>query len=320
MRIKSFFMNRLFWSSFVIAIFSLAITTSVLAMGGKFCSKTTNNAFIACGFEVKDDFWIARGNCNNLSDAEERRECTEETWEERIEGMELCMDQREARQDVCDALGEDPYDPEIDPLDFVDDPLEIGGPVEPNEYFPLIPGTIWEYEGGDETITVTVTDETKEILGVNCIVVNDVVEEDGEVIEDTNDWYAQDLDGNVWYFGEIAMNYEDGELVDIEGSWTAGVDGAKPGIIMKADPEVGDVYRQEFFLGDAEDMGEVLMLDGTETVPAASCTGDCLVTKDYTPIEPDVEEHKYYAPDIGPILEVDMETGERVELVDFTTP
>ena len=117
-------------------------------------------------------------------------------------------------------------------------------------------------------------------------------------------------------FGEIAKNYEDGELVDLEGSWEAGVDGAKAGIIMKADPQVGDVYRQEFFLGDAEDMGEVLSLSGDETVPAADCDNECLVTKDYTPIEPDVEENKYYAPGVGPILEVDVETGERVELVN----
>jgi hypothetical protein len=145
------------------------------------------------------------------------------------------------------------------------------------------------------------------------------VDEDGEVIEDTFDWYAQDKDGNVWYFGEIALNFEDGQLVDIEGSWTAGVDGAKAGIIMKARPAVGDVYRQEFFLGDAEDMGEVLSVKASASVPApgASCDGDCLLTRDWTPLEPDAEEEKSYAPGIGPILEVNPETKERVELVEF---
>ena len=190
----------------------------------------------------------------------------------------------------------------------------------PNRWFPLVPGTTWTYEGGDETITVTVTEDTKEILGVTCAVVRDVVEEDGEVIEDTNDWYAQDKAGNVWYFGEIARNFEDGELHDLDGSWTAGEESAKIGILVPANPTVGEVYRQEFALAEAEDMGEVLSLDGTESVPAAECSGDCLVTRDYTPIEPDAEENKYYAPGIGLILEVDTETGERVELVEMSAP
>ncbi len=146
--------------------------------------------------------------------------------------------------------------------------------------------------------------------------VNDVVEEDGEVVEDTLDWYGIDKRYNIWYFGEIALNFEDGELADIEGSWTSGVDGAKPGIIMKADPQVGDVYRQEFLLGDAEDMGEVLSLTESARVPYGAFD-NCLMTKDYTPIEPGVFEHKYYAPGIGPVLEVNPETGERVELVEI---
>jgi hypothetical protein len=148
-----------------------------------------------------------------------------------------------------------------------------------------------------------------------------VAEEDGEVMEDTDDWFAQDTDGNVWYFGEISKEYEDGELVGIEGSWKAGEDGAKPGILMKAVPQVGEVYRQEFLLGEAEDMGEVLSLTGSAVVPAASCSEDCAVIKDFTPLEPDADEDKYYAPGIGLILEVDNEDGgERVELVELIDP
>lgn len=310
--------NRLCLSFLIITILSLAIVPCTIAKENA-CKQTTQAAFKACKFEVKDALWIAKGNCTNLADPSDRKECGAEANETQAEGMEECNDQKDARSEVCEALGEAPYDPEINPLNFVN-PLEIGGRFIPNQYFPLIPGTIWKYAGGNETITVTVTAETKVILGVTCIVVNDVVKQDGEVIEETNDWYAQDTDGNVWYFGEIARNYEDGELVDIEGSWKAGVDGAKPGIIMKASPQVGDVYRQEFYLGDAEDMGEILSLTGTETVPAASCSGDCLVTKDYTPIEPDVVENKYYAPNIGLMLEVNPETLERVELVEIMTP
>ncbi len=282
------------------------------------CTRTSQAAFRACLYEIRDDYWIAVGNCTNLSDRGARWECKNEAIMAWRESGEECSDQYEGRQKVCDALGEAPYDPQIDPADFVN-PDEIGDSVEPNPYFPLTAGLVWIYEGGDETITVTSTSETKDILGVKCRVVQDVVEEDGEVIEDTLDWYAQDKDGNVWYFGEIALNFEDGELVDIEGSWTAGVDGAKAGIIMKAHPAVGDVYRQEFFLGDAEDMGEVLSVKASASVPApgASCDGDCVLTRDWTPLEPDVEEEKSYARGIGPILEVNPETNERLELVAF---
>ena len=279
------------------------------------CSETADAAYKACQNEVNDDYWIAIGNCLNISDPEEREECLEEAEAERRDARALCREQLEARLDLCEDLGEGRYDPEIDPDDFVD-PAEIGDSVDPNPYFPLVPGTTLVYQGGSETVTFTVTDDTKEILGVTTAVIHDVVEDNGEVIEDTNDWFAQDEDGNVWYFGEIAQDFEDGELVSIDGSWTAGVDFAKPGIIMKADPEVGDVYRQEFSLGNAEDAAEVLSLTGSATVPAASCT-DCLITEDFTPIEPDAAEHKYYKPGVGLILELNPETGDRLELVQI---
>jgi hypothetical protein len=278
------------------------------------CSRTARAVVRACRHEAREDAWIEYGNCLNLIDDEEREECMEEIEEAYAEDLALCEEQYDARTDVCGLLGEGPYDPEIASEDFLT-PEEAA--ADPNLYFPLVPGTRWVYVAGDETIEVTVTDETVEILDVTCFVVNDVVSENGEVIEDTDDWYAQDEDGNVWYMGEIARNFEDGLLVDIEGSWKAGEDGGKAGVIMKASPEVGDVYRQELLLGDAEDMGEVLSITGTETVPAASCDNDCVVTRDFTPIEPGVEENKYYALGIGPILELDLEGGERVELVEF---
>lgn len=281
----------------------------------RFCTLTAEAARFACFNDVEDDRWTANGNCLNTSDAQ----CFSDVVAEALEGNALCEEQFQARLEVCDALGEGAYDPAVDPAKFVD-PEEIGDSVEPNPWLPLVPGTTWTYEGGNETNTVTVTEDTKEILGVTCAVVRDVVEQDGEVIEDTSDWYAQDQAGNVWYFGEIARNYEDGELHDLDGSWTAGVDGAKIGILMHADPMEGDVYRQEFALGEAEDMGEVLSLTGTASVPAADCSGDCLVTRDFTPVEPDADENKYYAPGIGLILEVDVATGARVELVEMSAP
>jgi hypothetical protein len=150
--------------------------------------------------------------------------------------------------------------------------------------------------------------------------------EEGVVVEVTDDWYAQDIDGNVWYCGEISENYEafDGdlttgpELVDIDGSWKAGRDGAEPGILLPFAPEPGQVIRQEFAQGDAEDVIEVLAIDATEMAPGGVCDGSCLLTRDFTPLEPDAEENKYYVPGLGLIVEVDVESGDRVELVEFT--
>ena len=302
--------------------------------GGRYCTATAKAAHTACIREKQDDYNIAVGNCINVSDDEERSNCYQEAKSEYKEAKEECKDQYEARRDVCEDLGQGRYDPELDSANFVDNPLEIGDAVAANPYFPLIPGTTWTYENtvAGETDTVEVFNETKEFEYpadsgqiFNCIVVNDVVTdtESGEVIEDTDDWYAQDLEGNVWYFGELAQNFEDGELVDIEGSWKAGVDGAKPGILMWAYDGFGsdppqEVYRQEFSLGDAEDIGEFVEWVDSITVKGKEYT-NVLKTKDYSPIEPDVFEYKYYAPGVGLILEEayedDLPTDETVELV-----
>jgi hypothetical protein len=309
------------WSLLIIAFYFLPGASWAV----KHCSKTAVYALSACKHEVKDDFWTSLGNCQNIADSIQRGECKQEAKSARTEGREECKEQYDARRDLCEALGEAPYAPEFEPANFVD-PLQIGAAVTPNPYFPLEQGRSWTYAGGDEVITVTVTDKTKLIGGVTCLVVNDRVEEDGDVIEDTDDWYAQDIDGNVWYCGEIARDFEttdgddDPELVSIDGSWKAFRNSAKPGILMKAAPQVGEVYRQEFALGDAEDAAEVLSTTSSDTVPAAACANNCVVTKDFTPIEPDAFEHKYYAPGVGLILEVNPETGERVELTTVTSP
>jgi hypothetical protein len=207
------------------------------------------------------------------------------------------------------------YNPIINPADFV---AEIDNP-----YFPLKPGTTFIYQGetedGTERNEVAVTDKTKNILGVTCTVVWDKVWLEGELIEATYDWYAQDKGGNVWYFGEDSKEYENGKVVSAKGSWEAGVDSAKPGIIMKANPQIGNSYRQEYYKGEAEDMAEVLSLNESVSVPYGSFE-NCLKTKDWTPLEPDVVEHKYYAPGVGVVLEVMVEGGnEQVELIDIIT-
>ena len=300
--------------------------TAAYHQGTGACSDTARAAFLASKFEAKDDYWIAVGNCRNYSDPETQQECLESAKEDYQEARELSREQLTARLDICDELGEAPYDPVIDPDNFVDfeKVLAKEETFEPNPYFPLVPGTTRIYiavngEGEKtERIKVEVLKETKEILGVNCIVVRDRVwefDEEGEktLIEDTFDWYAQDVDGNIWYFGEIAKNYEDGELTDLEGSWTAGKDSAKAGYLMLNVPVEGTLYRQEFALGEAEDMGQVVGFLDSLTVRGVTYE-NVLVTQDFTPIEPDVLEYKYYAPEVGLVLEENYATGERVEL------
>lgn len=187
-----------------------------------------------------------------------------------------------------------------------------------NQYFPLVPGTTFVYEtpDGSERVEVRVTDETKTVMGVTCMVVMSWEYEDGELTEETADWYAQDVDGNVWYFGEDSKEYEDGEVVSTAGSWQAGLDGAQPGIIVQGAPAVGESYRQEYYAGVAEDMGEVLSLEESVSVPYGSFDR-VLKTREWTPLEPGDEEHDYYAPGVGLILEA--EGGDRLELVSLSS-
>jgi hypothetical protein len=293
---------------------------------GDACEATARAARMACRFDALGEYWIGMGVCTNLSDGGDRDECKTGAAESLAEERETCGEQYDARLEVCDLLGEDRYDPEFDPANFVH-PDDIGGSVAPNPYFPIVAGNEWVYESGDETVTVTVTHKTKSIAGVTCRVVLDVVEVDGFPVEVTDDWFAQDLEGNVWYCGESVRDFEvfdgdepvEAELVSIDGSFKVGREGAKPGIIMLAHPMVGDAYREEAALGEAEDVAEILSINATESTPAASCDGDCVVTRNFQALDPGVEEFKYYAPGVGFILELGAE-GERVELVSFTTP
>lgn len=210
------------------------------------------------------------------------------------------------------------YDVTIEPARF--------SSVVTNAYAPKIPGSTWIYEATDdegeiEIITVTVLDETRTIMGVEAIVVHDAVTtEDGQLVEDTYDWFAQDDEGAVWYFGEDTTSYVDG-VADTAGAWEAGVGGALPGVVMPATPVVSDVgYRQEFLAGEAEDMGQVIGFDQSVTVPAGSFD-TLVVTRDWTPLEPDAVEEKYYAPGVGFVYErkiTDTGAPEEVVLVSFT--
>ncbi len=185
-----------------------------------------------------------------------------------------------------------------------------------NPFFPLQPGTVSRFEAqkadGLEVILFEVLTGTRVVAGVTATVVRDRVFVDSVLVEDTFDWFAQDRAGNVWYLGEETQEYEDGVVVSTSGSWEAGVDGARAGIIMPAQPTVGQAYYQEFYEGEAEDRARVLSTNEAVTVPYGSFTG-CVMTEDTTPLQPFVLEYKYYCPGVGTTLEVDGD--ERVELV-----
>jgi hypothetical protein len=207
--------------------------------------------------------------------------------------------------------GSQPVD--LDPADFTTD-------ID-NPYWPMAPGTRWTYQEVDEEgkvleVVVIVTTETKEIAnGVTARVVRDTVTEDGQLIEDTFDWYAQDKDGNIWYLGEDTAEFENGELTTKEGSFEAGVDGAEAGIALPADPKPGVKYRQEYYEGQAEDNGEVLSVKETVEVPHGLFK-KALLTKDTNALEPDVNEYKLYAKGVGPALAIHVSGGSgREELI-----
>jgi hypothetical protein len=200
------------------------------------------------------------------------------------------------------------------------DPANFSADIT-NPYWPMKPGTRWTYrsvdeEGAVEEIVIVATTATRKLAnGITARVVRDTARTDGELVEDTLDWYAQDTEGHVWYMGEETAEYENGKIVSREGSWEAGVDGAQPGILLPAQPRVGQKYRQEYKKGEAEDNGEVLATTHLVQVKTGRHK-DALVTMDTSSIEPTVVEYKFYAPQIGPVLALDISGGaSREELV-----
>ena len=204
------------------------------------------------------------------------------------------------------------YEPRIESADFT-------SRID-NKYFPLKPGTTFvykgEFHGTAERDVMAVTDDTKRVMGVECLVASDRVTEGGELVEQTYDWYAQDKEGNVWYFGEDVTEYKNGKVTGHEGSWESGVDGARPGIAMKADPRVGQTYRQEYSKGVAEDKARVVSLNGSVEVPYGKYDR-VLVTEEFTPLEPGVVERQYYVAGVGDIVEATVKgQPERIELAN----
>lgn len=299
---------------------------------GRPCTRTAELQYVACGYEALDDLLVAQAICTNVDDRRERGDCFADARTSRREGHRLCQSQRRARVDLCRELGEDRYAPDFDAALFESDPVQ---PRRPNPYFPLGIGNQWVLEGGGEVIRIQVLDKTKLIDGVRCLVVNDRVEIDGRLVEDTDDWVALRLDGTAEYCGESVRDFtftegdvpEEPELFDIAGSFKAGQDGSKSGTFLPGAPVVGAVYRQEWSPGNAEDAavirsttyrpGRSAELDAfvpRELAQALCGAGDCLVVDEFSPLDPSALGRKFYARGLGFFLEVKPETGEVVQL------
>lgn len=304
---------------------------------GSPCERSTKNMNRACMADARDNLQQTYASCRHISNSGERNECRTAAMQEHYEEKTFCAEQRDARNAACAALGEHRYDPDTlldTSLTFID-PDDVPTVYAPNPYVSVVAGHTFVLgsNDGEEMVVVHVTDESREILGAKCRVVLDLVFEvsdDGgeieyEIVESTDDWFAQTSNGDVVYCGEIARNFEDGILRDLDGSFEAGIDFAKAGFLTKAMPTVGDVHRQEFALGEAEDIVKYVSIAASPTAEEGGenasfpCANQCLKTFDFAPLEPEATEYKYYLPGVGFVLAVGMEdgelTGEREELI-----
>jgi hypothetical protein len=281
---------------------------------GNACSASARGALRSCQAGAQSDYLLALAKCTNESDAAGRSACRKQAQADLKDALDMCSAQLSTRQQICQFLGGKGWDPEINPANFS---TNIDNP-----YMPLKPGTTYVYQAhtADGLITnfVAVTQKTKEILGVTCVEVRDTVFLHGQKTEDTLDWYAQDREGNVWYFGEDSEDVTNGRVSSLEGSWTAGVDGAEPGIIMESHPKVGDAYRQELLLNEAEDFARVLSLNQSVKVPFGSFD-HCVETTESSGVEPGAVEFKFYAPGIGVVFDNDVSGEEKDVLVKIIT-
>lgn len=275
------------------------------------CEKTARLARTAAQREAHADFSVRVAKCLN-DDGCDFPACLEEAHTALTEALDLAQEQYEARVEACALLGGGKYDPELEPGEF--------STTVNNTYLPLVPDRSLVYakqtDAGLERVKFTALDEVVTIDGFRCRVVRDVVTLNGKPHEDTLDFFAQRANGDVWYFGEISRSFEDGFLDNLDGSWRAGKDEAKPGVLMFKAPAIDRTYRQEFLLQDAEDLARIVSLHETVVVPAGTFH-DCLQTEEWSALEPGKFERKFYAPGVGFVLGVDQQNGERLELVQI---
>jgi hypothetical protein len=311
-------MNTSTWKIGVAALtFAIAAGHGANAEAPNACRATAVSGGASCRAAARADLLNAEGKCANMLDPEAVKSCKNQAAIDGKSANQDCQEQDALRHEACVKLGPAPYVPVIDLANFTN------STTIDNPYYPLPLGKTFVYEGtvteepaGFEHVDFIVTHVTRVIQGVTCVEVHDKRFLNGHLLEDTRDWFAQDDDGNVWYFGEnTTLIDERGLPVDLSGTWTGGVDGAQPGIIMKAHPAVGDFYRQEFLLGEAEDVAEVSSFTETVTVPFPPGTfPNSLKITESSPIAPGDVSPKFYALGIGNLLTVEP-NGDRSELI-----
>ncbi|MCB1683727.1 MAG: hypothetical protein R3E82_04110 [Pseudomonadales bacterium] len=304
---------------------------------GSACQQSARDMSKSCYYELGEEYNATIANCRQFENRDDRDDCYRTARGEWRENLTLCGAQYVARKDTCALLSENYYsDPLADTsIDFID-PDDIGpGGLPNNPYVILQTGHTHVLKSEDEIVVVHATDDSREIGNALCRVVVDIVIEEefdsdeGEweytAIEVTDDWFAQDSAANVYYCGEVARNYEDGVLRDIDGSFESGLDFAKGGKLTLAMPAAGMAHRQEYALGEAEDVVQYLAIatspdeeEGGDN-EAFPCEDACLKTFDFAPLEPESTEYKYYLPGVGFVLALGLEdgelTGDREELV-----
>jgi len=287
----------------------------------------------ACLADLKDDYLVHLADCVYVTAEADERDCRADARDEAAEKADECAEVYDARLDICDQVGQERFAPEFDPADFVD-PDDIGDSVEPNPYWPLGAGHTHVIVADGEVTVVAATDEVREVGGLPCRVVRDLVFEEGEdddgnteyePIEITRDWYAQHVDGDVVYCGENTYEIEDGLIDSIDGSFANGTDRARAGWLVRAAPVPGEGDRQEMASDEAEDFVRYESLTAgpseEEGGDSASfpCNGQCLQTFEINPRDPGQAEHKYYLPGTGFVLATALDengdpTGEREEV------
>jgi len=301
--------------------------------GGQACSTHAKLLRRACSADRNDDFLVHIADCVYVSSEQDERECRAEARADRAEKAEECEDVYEARLEVCDLVGEMRFDIEFDPAEFVD-PNDIGDGIDPNPYWPLTAGHTHVIIADGEVTVVTATDEVREVGGLPCRVIRDLVFEEsademGEIeydaVEVTQDWYAQHVDGDAIYCGENTYEVEDGLIDNTDGSFANGTDRARAGFLVRAFPVPGEGDRQEMATDEAEDYVRYEKLMTTPSndeggdVDAFPCNGTCLQTFEVNPRDPGQAEYKYYLPGTGFVLAVKLDedgepTGEREEV------
>lgn len=280
--------------------------------GGGVCAREATAARRAAIQEAHATYDLSVGRALGIADTGRRADALDLAMGALHHALDLAERQYQARLLACERLGDAPYDPVVVPARFR---AEVDHP-----YFPLQPGTTWRYErrdadGGVEELVMRVTGERRTILGVECTV---VYSRSGEEREETDEFFAQDADGNVWLFGEAARYYdEDGYLLDVGASWLAGRDGAKPGIFLPAAPRVGRSHRLAFLLGVVEDVFTTVSVDALVSVPVGTY-GACLEVLETSAEDPTEIGFKSFAPGVGLVREDRPEGGTALELVEFT--